>query len=109
MGDKMKLSIPPEPLQIKKQSKTEKDNKKWDIDHLMFWFGNRLPSYLWKESGWSKHLKKEGYSWQNFLKILALNKKEMIRWSQNGITWIEFIEKLQETIKDPVFKKILTQ
>jgi hypothetical protein len=103
----MKLSIPPEPMMLKKQSNEQKRGRGWDIDSLALWFGNRLPSYLWKEGGWSKQLKAEGYNWQNFLKILSLHKKEMIRWSRNAISWREFLLKIQETIKDPVFKKIL--
>ncbi len=103
----MKLSIPPEPIMLKKQSKDQRKEREWDIDSLALWFGNRLPSYLWKEGKWSKPLKDEGYSWQNFLKILSLHKKEMIRWSRDAISWKEFLLRLQDTIKDPVFKKIL--
>lgn len=103
----MKLSIPPEPKLLKNQSKQQEGGRAWDIDSLALWFGNRLPSYLWKDGGWSKPLKAEGYSWQSFLKILSLHKKEMIKWSKNAISWREFLIKLQDTIKDPVFKKII--
>jgi len=103
----MKLSMPPEPIMLKTQSKEQKRGREWDIDSIALWFGNRLPSYLWKEGGWSKPLKAEGYSWQSFLKILSLHKREMIRWSRDAISWREFLLKLQDTIKDPVFKKIL--
>jgi hypothetical protein len=102
----MKLSIPPEPLMLKKQSEEQK-GREWDIDSLTLWFGNRLPTYLWNDAGWSKPLKAEGYNWQSFLKILSLHKKEMIRWSRNALSWKEFLIKLQDTIKDPVFKTIL--
>lgn len=104
----MDFSIPPEPTVLKKQSQKQKNEKEWDIDSLSLWFGNKLPSYIWKEGGWSKNLKEEGYTWQGFLKILSLHKKEMIHWSRDAISWREFLTKLQETIKDPVFKKILT-
>ena len=103
----MKLSMPPEPIMLKTQSKEQKRGREWDIDSIALWFGNRLPSYLWKDGGWSKPLKAEGYSWQSFLKILSLHKREMIRWSRDAISWREFLLKLQDTIKDPVFKKIL--
>jgi hypothetical protein len=102
----MKLLIPPEPLLLKKQSEQQKDNQ-WDIDSLSLWFGNRLPTYLWNDAGWSTPLKAEGYSWQSFLKILSLHKKEMIRWSRNALSWKDFLLKLQDTLKDPVFRKIL--
>lgn len=103
----MDFIIPPEPKMLKQQSDKE-ENKKWDIDTLTIWFGNKLPSYLWREGGWSKPLKSMGYNWQSFLKILSLHKKEMIKWSRNKISWKEFLLKIEETIKDPVFKQILT-
>jgi len=102
----MILKIPPEPRILKKKS-NDISGKKWDIDTISVWFGNKLPSYLWKESGWSTPLKKEGYNWQSFLKILSLHKKEMIKWSRDKLSWKELLETIQETIKDPVFKKIL--
>jgi len=103
----MELSVPPEPKILKNNSKSQKKDKEWDIDSIVLWFGNKLPSYLWRDSGWSKPLKAEGYNWQSFLKILSLHKKEMIKWSRNSISWKDFLFKIQETIKDPVFKKIL--
>ena len=104
----MKLAIPPEPIMLKQQS-NEHQKKTWDIDNLLLWFGNRLPSYLWNDGGWSQPLKAEGYTWQSFLKILSLHKKEMIRWSRNALTWNDFLVKIQETIKDPVFKTIILE
>ena len=105
----MKLLIPPEPAKIKKQFKEQKKNIEVKLDSLTLWFGNRLPSYLWKEGGWSEPLKKEGYNWQSFLKILSLHKKDMIRWSWSSLSWKDFLLKIQDTLKDPIFKKILTE
>jgi len=102
----MKLSIPPEPMKLKNQIITQKGLIESRIDTLTIWFGNRIPSYLWKESGWSKQLKKEGYNWQSFLKIFSLHKKEMIKWLKNTISWKEFLNKIEDTIKDPIFKNM---
>ena len=102
----MKLTIPPEPVLLKENSNNQNE-KKWDMDSLALWFGNKLPSYLWKEGGWSKPLKASGYNWQSFLKILSLHKKDMIRWSRNAISWRDLLLKIEETVKDPVFKKLL--
>jgi len=104
----MKLSIPPEPDMLKKQLIKHKEGFESKLDSLSLWFGNRLPSYLWKDSGWSKPLKEEGYNWQSFLTIFSLHKKEMIKWSKNTLTWKDFMLTLQDTIKDPVFKKMFT-
>jgi len=104
----MILSIPPEPKILKNQFAKQKKNIELKLDNLTLWFGNKLPSYLWNEGGWSKPMKNEGYNWQSFLKILSLHKKDMISWSWNSISWKDFLLKIQDTIKDPVFKKILT-
>ncbi len=104
----MNLLKPPEPITLKKQSKELSNEKDWKVDSLVAWFGNRLPSYLWKESGWSKPLKEQGFNWQSFLKILSLHKKDMISWSRDSITWNELLLKIEETLRDPTFKKILT-
>jgi hypothetical protein len=103
----MKLTIPPEPKILKKQIIEQKKEIGLKIDTLTIWFGNRLPSYLWKNGGWSKPLKAEGYNWQSFLKILSLHKKEMIKWSKDTLSWRDFLLNIQETLKDPIFKKIL--
>lgn len=107
MGLYMKLTIPPEPMMLKKQIMEQKIELELKIDSLALWLGNRLPSYLWKNGGWSKPLKAEGYNWQSFLKILSLHKKELIKWSKNTLSWKDLLLKIQETIKDPVFKKML--
>ena len=104
----MKLLIPPEPMMLKQQSNEQKRKRDWDVDSLVLWFGNKLPSYLWKEGGWSKPLKAEGYNWQSFLKIISLHKKEMIKWSKDTLSWRDLLQNIQETIMDPVFKKMLT-
>jgi hypothetical protein len=104
----MKLSIPPEPDMLKKQLAKQKEELESKLDSLALWFGNRLPSYLWKDGGWSEPLKDEGYNWQSFLKIFSLHKKEMIRWSRDTLSWKDFLLIIQETIRDPVFKKMYT-
>ena len=67
----MRLIIPPEPKILKKQLKDQKRNFGLKLDSFTLWFGNKLPSYLWKDGGWAKVLKAEGYNWQSFLKILS--------------------------------------
>ena len=104
----MKLLIPPEPKKLKKQFILQMKDLELKFDSLSLWFGNKLPSYIWKNGGWSKPLKDEGYSWQSFLKILSLHKKDMIRWSKNSISWRDLLLGIQDTIKDPIFKKILS-
>lgn len=100
----MRLMIPPEPTILKPRTTTTT----WDIDSLGMWFGNQLPRYLWKDAGWSQPLKAEGYTWQSFLKVLSLHKKEMIQWARHALSWTDFLRSLQQTIQDPVFKNLIT-
>jgi hypothetical protein len=103
----MKLEIPPEPELLKNLISKQKRSIESKIDSLTLWFGNKIPSYIWKEGGWAIPLKKEGYNWQSFLQIFALHKKDIIRWSWNTISWKELLIKIEDTLKDPIFKKIL--
>jgi len=103
----LKLNIPPEPKSLKKQISSSKKTLETKIESIAIWLGNKLPSYLWKEGGWGKPLKKEGYTWQIFLKILSLHKKDMIKWSWDTLSWKDFLKKIEATTKDPVLKKIL--
>lgn len=103
----MKLLIPPEPEILKKQFIKQMKELELKFDTLTLWFGNKLPSYIWKDGGWSKPLKAEGYNWQSFLKVLSLHKIDMIKWSKNSLTWKDLLLRIQDTIRDPVFKKIL--
>ena len=103
----MAFTIPPEPTTLKKLIHDQKKDIGGKIDSLSLWFGNRLPSYLWKDGGWSKKLKEEGYNWQGFLKIFSLHKKDMIRWCGGSLTWKELLMQLQDTIKDPLIKKLV--
>ena len=105
----MNYSIPPEPEKLKKHFTDQKKHFESKIDTLTLWFGNKLPSYLWKDGGWSKPLKDDGYNWQSFLKVFSLHKKEMIKWSNDTISWKEFLIQLQKTLKDPLFKKMLVK
>jgi hypothetical protein len=103
----MKLLIPPEPQILKKQFIKQMKELELKFDTLTLWFGNKLPSYIWKDGGWSKPLKAEGYNWQSFLKILSLHKIDMIKWSKDSLSWNDLLLRIQDTIRDPVFKKIL--
>jgi len=103
----MKWTIPPEPTALKKQFQNQKKEIGLKFDSLTLWFGNKLPSYLWKEGGWSIALKEQGYNWQGFLKIISLHKKDLIRWSAGSMTWKEFLDQLQDTISDPLIKKLV--
>ena len=103
----MRLTIPPEPAIIRPTTNTT--TQTWDFDSLGLWFGNQLPRYLWHDADWATPLKAEGYTWQGFLKILSLHKKDMIRWARHALTWKDFLLRIQDTITDPIFKTLITK
>lgn len=99
----MDLSQPPEPINWKQKDKSNHDLV-WEQDTLHIWLGNKLPSYLWKDAGWSSDLKKEGINWQQFLKVLSLHKKHLIQWHRNRISWKQLLHEIEETLNDPLFR-----
>jgi hypothetical protein len=94
------LTIPNEPLEIKKKAQIEKTKVDWNMDSLIAWSGNSLPKYLWTTSNWGTILKKRGYNWQHFLKILSFHKKEIICWLRDDISWEDLVKKIKKTIDE---------
>lgn len=102
MGYKNELTIPNEPTDIKKMAQVEKLGVEWNIDSLIAWVGNSLPKYLWTTCNWGIVLKKRGYTWQNFLKILSLHRRDIILWLRDEMTWKDLIKSVNESIEGPI-------
>ena len=100
----MRLPVPPEPVEIKEEARSSREGTVWNIDSLVLWYGNRLPSYLWNEGGWSEIFKAERCNWQCFLKVLSWHKREIIEWVRDGISWKELINKLEDFTEGTVFR-----
>jgi len=100
----IKLPIPPEPVELKREAKARKKGTDWKMDSLVLWSRNRLPSYLWNEGGWSEIFKREGCNWQCFLKVLSWQKREIIEWVRDGVSWEELIHKIEDFTEESVFK-----
>lgn len=97
------LTIPNEPTDIKKMAQVEKLGVEWNIDSLIAWVGNSLPKYLWTTCNWGIVLKKRGYTWQNFLKILSLHHKGNIAlWLRGKMAWKDLIESVIDSIEGPL-------
>ncbi|RLE68301.1 MAG: hypothetical protein DRJ34_03295 [Thermoprotei archaeon] len=64
------------------------------------WFGNRLPSYLWKKCRWGGVLKKREWSWQKFLKLISKENEYIVKWVHGELEWNKFLEILNKDIED---------
>lgn len=88
----------PEPKGLRKeaQSLREKEGGNWDADSLRVWFRNALPSYLWNH-GWKEKAQEEGCSWPKFLRIVSLNKRDIILWLRGSKEWGELLQAIEDT------------
>ena len=105
-----RLKLPKEPEMLKEQieamrrelEKEHGEDINWES--LAAWYGNRLPSYLWRE--WKEELKAEGFNWQKFLKLMSYNKHYMILWARGKMSWESFVEKIGESLEGSVGEMI---
>jgi len=114
------MEIPDEPIEIKKRIIGHKDEwistykEIWgsetigrgttDWKVLIVWVGNRIQSYLW--GAWKDVLKKEGFTWQRFLKMMRYRTDDALLWIQSKITWDEFVKRITESVEGDLGKRI---
>ena len=84
----MPLKAPKEPGGIKKRNS------------FSFATLNMIASYLWES--WKDELKKEGWNWQKFLKLLSCQKYDIVRYVKGEISWEELIRKTIELLEGPI-------
>lgn len=65
-------------------------------DNLAIWSGNRIQKYLW--DNWKGDLKKKGFTWQKFLKLMKYRTDDILLWINNKISWKEFVKKVTDSI-----------
>ncbi|HUV02327.1 MAG TPA: hypothetical protein VMW67_02595 [Desulfobacteria bacterium] len=91
----MRLPVPPEPVELKKEARRNLYSLK--LTH-------KLPSYLWKEGGWSENFKREGCNWQCFLRFHSRVGQEVDEWIIGDISWKELINKLEDFTEGIIFR-----
>lgn len=99
----IEISIPSEPMEIKAQileymKRSGSGSSGIDWDSLALWYGNPIPSYLWKNCGWKNVLSKQGFTWQKFLKKMKYRTEDALLWVKGSITWEDFAKKVIESI-----------
>ena len=98
------LIVPQEPVEIKSLIKdvrvrlAKEGYAGADCDSLSVWSFNRMPKYLWNE--WGRDLKREGITWQEFLKILKLHTIDLIEWAlYDRLEWEDMVRRIECTIE----------
>lgn len=88
-----------EPLDLKLQAQALRRNEgeNWDADSLRVWFGNALPSYLWR-NGWKAYANTVGCSWPQFLKVMSKTKGDIILWLRGGKQWEGLLESVDSAL-----------
>jgi len=88
------LKIPEENIEIKKKISGFRNEfstiEAIEYRSLAVWYGNLIPKYLWKN--WKDELKKEGWTWQKFLKLLKYLTNYAINYVEGGISWESFVK-----------------
>jgi len=103
----LNLSIPKEPITVKKWIQAQPQYGQTpgiDWASLNVWFGNQLPKYLWRE--WKGELKRVGFNWQKFLKILKYRTDEIILWSSDKTSWENLVGEIIKLINSPLGEEI---
>jgi len=103
----LNLSTPREPREVKEKIRFFHQKYKdpgIDWASLNVWYGNQLPKYLWHE--WNNDLKKVGFNWQRFLKILKYRTDQIILWSNDSMSWEAFVKEIIKLINSPLGENI---
>ena len=94
----MELSIPPEPLELKKTALEKAGSREWSflpkerVYNLYVMAGSGLPKYLWSE--WRDSLKSAGLSWQVFQKIISACERDIHLWIEDKESWDHLVTKV---------------
>ena len=105
----LKLKIPKEPKAVKDfihsvRSQLGTSNTiNWDP--FVIWAGNKIPQYLW--GSWKHDLRKEGFNWQIFLRLMKFRTDDAILWVYERISWEEFVRKVIESLEGPLGEALI--
>ncbi len=93
----MELRRAPEPVELKeeilrlfeKHPEAREEGAHSVVDPITYWYGNKLPRYLWK-SGWGPKLKRLGYDEDRFMRTIGAHKAGFLLWIDGKMTWEKF-------------------
>ncbi len=95
----MDLRQPPEPVELKeevlrfldKYPESRQEGGHSVADAVSYWYGNKLPRYLWK-SGWGLKLQEAGVDRERFMRTIGAHRSGFFRWIDGDMTWDRLIE-----------------
>lgn len=108
-GDEMSLLRRDEPVELKNDIQEligRMKEETWDYQSLGVWAANKVPQYLWTKLDWKSALKKEGWTWQKFLKMISYHTNDLIRWVSNETSWDELVDLFLSDISNPTLKRM---
>jgi hypothetical protein len=104
----MALVDPAEPMELKNRIIRIKaalsSGSRIDWESATVWIGNSLPKHLWEN--WKRELSKNGFTWQKFLKFMKYHTEDVILWSNEEISWKDFVEKVCGSLEGPLGEMI---
>ncbi len=102
------LKAPQEPVEVKREILEARarfgPGTAIDWDSLGVWFGNRIPSYLWKQ--WKGVLVEKGFTWQRFLRLMKYRTDDAFLWSEGKMSWESFVGRVIESLEGPLGEMI---
>ncbi|MFQ5838875.1 MAG: hypothetical protein ACE5HJ_08885 [Thermoplasmata archaeon] len=97
----MELERHPEPLHIKEEvlklierhPETREEGGHSVADPISYWYGNKLPRYLWK-GGWGPKLKEIGFDEDRFMRTIGAHRAGFLRWIDDEMPWEKLLDLL---------------
>ena len=89
----------PEPLQLKeevlelvtKHPEMREEGGHAVADPISYWYGNKLPRYLWK-GGWGERLRAEGVTEDQFMQTIGAHRIGFFRWIDEKMEWEKLLD-----------------
>jgi hypothetical protein len=89
----------PEPLQLKgevlelvtKYPEFREEGSHATADPISYWYGNKLPRYLWN-AGWGRKLKEMGVAEDQFMQTIGAHRIGFFRWIDDEMEWEKLLD-----------------
>lgn len=95
----MDLGRPAEPTEIREEVEnflakypgSREEGGHSVADPISYWYGNKLPRYLWKE-GWGPQLRKAGFNEDRFMRTVGAHRVGFFRWIDGEVPWDKLLD-----------------
>ena len=105
----MELERPPEPGHLKdevhrlleRHPDAREEGSHSVADALSYWYGNKLPRYLWS-AGWGPKLKEAGLDPDRFMQTVGAHRIGFLKWIDGEMGWDKLLEYILLSTKKAV-------